>query len=38
MKLAAEGKSFRLLTPEIGEAVYIGDDTQHFREWWNMMK
>lgn len=38
MEAAAEGKSFHLLTPEIGEAVYMGDETQHFTEWWKMMK
>ncbi len=31
---ASEDKSYRLLTPIIGEAVRIGDATQTFSRWW----
>lgn len=34
----AEGKHYRLLMPEIGETVHIGDDSQHFTQWWRMMQ
>lgn len=38
LEKASEGKNYRLLTPEIGEVVRIGDDSQHFMEWWRMMQ
>jgi L-ascorbate metabolism protein UlaG (beta-lactamase superfamily) len=31
---AAEKESFNLLTPMIGEVVYLDDDTQIFSKWW----
>lgn len=31
---ANEGRSFRLLTPMIGEPVVLGDDRQRFSRWW----
>lgn len=31
-------KPYRLLTPKIGEAVYIGRDNQKFEAWWEQMK
>ncbi|WP_235578138.1 MBL fold metallo-hydrolase, partial [Pseudorhodoferax sp. Leaf267] len=31
---ASAGKSYRLLTPRIGEVVRIGDAQQHFEHWW----
>lgn len=35
---ASAGKSYRLLTPRIGEAVYIGRENQTFAKWWEQMK
>ena len=34
---ASAGKPYRLLTPKIGEALYIGDDRQVFGPWWEQM-
>lgn len=31
---ASEGKRFRLLTPIIGQPVYLDDDKQSFSRWW----
>lgn len=38
LEKASEGKSYRLLTPEIGEVVRIGDASQTFTEWWKEME
>lgn len=35
---ASEGKPYKLLTPEIGEAVMIGDQNQQFSAWWEGVK
>lgn len=35
---ASAGKPYRLATPEIGEAVYIGRTDQTFAPWWEYMK
>lgn len=39
IRLTAEsvGKPYRLLTPKIGEAVYIGSTNQSFTKWWEQM-
>jgi L-ascorbate metabolism protein UlaG (beta-lactamase superfamily) len=34
ISLAAEKNSFNLLTPMIGEVVYLNDDAQVFSRWW----
>jgi L-ascorbate metabolism protein UlaG (beta-lactamase superfamily) len=34
ISLAAEEENFNLLTPMIGEVVYLNDDTQIFSKWW----
>lgn len=31
---ASTGRSYRLLTPRIGEPVRLGDAQQHFTKWW----
>lgn len=31
---ASKGKSYRLLTPRIGEPVYLSDPAQSFMHWW----
>jgi len=35
---ASKGKGYRLLTPLIGEPVYLGDGDQQFRHWWTEVK
>ena len=34
LKKASAGKPYKLLTPKIGEAVYIDDSSQKFSDWW----
>jgi hypothetical protein len=35
---ASKGKSYRLLTPRIGEPVLLADPLQHFTQWWKGLK
>jgi L-ascorbate metabolism protein UlaG (beta-lactamase superfamily) len=35
---ASKGKRYRLLTPRIGEPVYLADPLQNFTQWWKGMK
>ena len=35
---ASNGKNYKLITPEIGEFVRIGDDKQQFNHWWEKIK
>ncbi len=35
----SEGRGYKLLTPEIGEAAYLDDAiSKNFEEWWEKMK
>ena len=38
LKEASKGRSFRLLTPQIGDIVYIGNEQQYFSSWWENIK
>ena len=35
---ASTGKSYRLLTPRIGEAIRVADESQQFDQWWIEVK
>jgi L-ascorbate metabolism protein UlaG (beta-lactamase superfamily) len=35
---ASEGKQYRLLTPRIGEPVYLEDGNQRFSRWWESVE
>lgn len=34
---ASQGRSYRLLTPEIGEALHLDEETPTFSSWWETM-
>ena len=34
LSTAAERENLPLLTPKIGEVVYLDDDNQTFEKWW----